>query len=123
MDDRDIERIVGHLLQLGVILSAVIALLGGILYLARYGAAPPSFRVFRGEPSDLRSVAGVWRDALSFRSRGWIQIGLLVLIATPVARVIFLLFAFARERDRLYTMVTLIVLGLLLYSLTGWMAF
>ncbi|HUK56302.1 MAG TPA: DUF1634 domain-containing protein [Nitrospiria bacterium] len=113
------EMIASRLLRDGVILAAVIVLLGGMLYLARYGAAFPDYRIFRGEPTDLRSVAGIVVDALSLRSRGLIQLGLLLLIATPVARVAFSVFAFARQRDRTYIIVTAIVLALLLYSLSG----
>jgi uncharacterized membrane protein len=43
--------------------------------------------------------------------------GLLTLIATPVARVIFCLAAFAIERDRMYLGFTLAVLVVLLYSI------
>ena len=43
--------------------------------------------------------------------------GLLLLIATPVARVAFSVAAFAEQRDRLYVVVTSIVLLLLIYSL------
>jgi uncharacterized membrane protein len=46
-------------------------------------------------------------------------LGLLLLIATPVARVAFSVLAFALQRDRTYIFVTLIVLGMLIYSLTG----
>jgi uncharacterized membrane protein len=47
------------------------------------------------------------------------QLGLLLLIATPVARVAFSVFAFALQRDRLYVVVTLAVLGVLAFSMTG----
>lgn len=43
--------------------------------------------------------------------------GLLLLIATPVARVILTLVVFAIRRDRTYTWITLAVLAVLLYSL------
>jgi uncharacterized membrane protein len=46
-------------------------------------------------------------------------LGILILIATPVARVAFSVFAFAEERDRMYVIVTLIVLALLLFSLSA----
>ena len=59
------------------------------------------------------------KSALSLSSGGIIQAGLLLLIATPVARVVFSVFAFALQRDRTYVFVTLIVLGILLYSLMG----
>ena len=59
------------------------------------------------------------KEVLAFRGRGLIQFGLLLLIATPVARVAFSVAAFAIQRDRLYVVVTLIVLAILTYSLAG----
>ncbi len=56
--DRRIENILGNLLRAGVGLAAFIVLCGAVLYLARYGFAPADYRVFKGEPSDLRSVGG-----------------------------------------------------------------
>lgn len=53
------------------------------------------------------------------RGRGLIQLGLLILIATPVARVVFSVFAFAQQKDRLSVGVTLLVLAILRYSLLG----
>jgi uncharacterized membrane protein len=83
----------------------------------RHGSDLPDYRAFRGEPADLRSLVGIAADALSFRSRGLIGLGLLVLIATPVARVAFSVYSFLRLRDFKYVLITLIVLALLLYSL------
>ncbi|MBI3990079.1 MAG: DUF1634 domain-containing protein [candidate division NC10 bacterium] len=117
--DEQVEQIVGNLLRTGVIVAALVVLVGGVLYLVRHGATSPDYQVFRGEPADLRSVSGIVTDALSLRSRGVIQLGLLLLIATPVARVAFSVFAFARQHDRPYVLVTLIVLALLISSLAG----
>jgi uncharacterized membrane protein len=117
--DEQIDRIISILLRSGVLISALVVLTGGILYLVRYGAALPQYAVFRGEPPDLRSLSGIVKDVLAFKSRGLIQFGLLLLVATPVARVAFSIFAFALQRDRTYVIITLIVLGVLLYSLTG----
>ncbi len=72
-----------------------------------------------GEPADLRSVSGIMKSAISFHTRGLIQLGVRLLIATPVARVVFSIIAFALQRDRTYIVVTLIVLGVLFYSLFG----
>ena len=66
-----------------------------------------------------RTISGIFHEALAFHGRGLIQLGLLVLIATPVARVAFSFFAFLHERDWTYVFVTVLVLGLLLYSLFG----
>ena len=88
MTDKRIENILGNLLRVGVGLSAVIVLCGAAIYLARNGHAPATYRVFQGEPSDLHSVHGIVRDAMHLNGRGIIQLGLLFLIATPVARVV-----------------------------------
>ena len=117
--DQKIEQIVGNLLRVGVILSAVVVFCGGVLYLMKYGRVPADYRIFRGEPTDLKSLSGIVRDAFTLRSRGIIQLGLLLLIATPVARVAFSIFGFAEEKDRMYVAFTVIVLLILLYSLIG----
>ncbi len=117
--DEQVEQVMGTLLRIGVMLAAVVVLGGGIFYLIHFGGAFPDYRVFRGEPADLRSMAGVVKESLALHSRGLMQLGLLLLIATPVARVVFSVFAFALERDYTYVVVTLIVLLVLLYSLMG----
>jgi uncharacterized membrane protein len=117
--DQRIESIIGAMLRTGVILSTAFVLGGGILYLTQFGAARPEYGTFHGEPDTLRSVSGIVRGALALDSRALIQFGLLLLIATPVARVLFSIFAFAAQRDRTYVAITLIVAGVLLYSLFG----
>jgi uncharacterized membrane protein len=117
--DQYVEALIGNLLRLGVTLAAAMVLFGGTVYLARHGLAAPHYQVFVGEPSDLRSVPGIVKDALALRGRGLIQLGLLLLIATPVARVAVSVAAFVMQRDRLYVVVALIVLAVLTYSLTG----
>ncbi len=117
--DFRIEQTVGNLLRNGVILAAAVVAVGAALFLFRHGGEPPQYGIFRGEPSDLRHVRGIVAGAISGQSRGVIQLGLLLLIATPVARVVFSVFGFAFERDRAYVLVTLIVLGVLAFSLAG----
>ena len=119
LTDKQMDRIISILLRSGVLLSAMVVLAGGVFYLIRHGAAFPDYRVFRGEPANLRSVSGILIDALSFHTRGMIQLGLLLLVATPVARVAFSILAFALQRDRTYVIITLIVLGVLLFGLAG----
>ncbi len=117
--DERIELALGHLLRAGVVLSAAVVLAGGVIYLARHGAEHADRRTFQGEPSELRHVAGIVRLALGCSGRGVIGVGLLLLIATPIARVVFSALAFARQRDFVYVAVTLFVLAVLLYSLLG----
>ncbi len=117
--DEQVEKIIGNILRSGVIAAAIVVLTGGIIYLIRYGANSPDYSTFKGVPAEFRSVRGIVAAALTFQSRGLIQLGLLFLIATPVARVAFSIFGFALQRDRIYIAITLIVLGILIYSLAG----
>ena len=114
-----LEQLIGTLLRSGVIIAAAVASLGGIVYLARHGLEPASYGVFQGEPQDLRSVHGILQDVLDVRGRAVIQLGILLLIATPIARVALSLVGFAVMRDRRYVAITAVVLGMLLYSLIG----
>ena len=117
--DLEIEIIIGTLLRTGVILAAGVVLLGAAVYLAHYGVHAMDYRTFHGDPEFLRSLTGIVSGALHLDGRAIIQLGLLLLIATPIARVAFSVVAFAIERDFLYVWVTLFVLAILLYSLLG----
>jgi uncharacterized membrane protein len=117
--DPRLQQAVGNLLRFGVLLAAAVVLAGGIAYLARYGAVVPDYRVYRGQPANLRSLAGIVRTALALDERGVVQLGLVLLVATPIARVAIAAVAFAFERDRTFVLVALLVLALLLRSLVG----
>lgn len=117
--DDDVDAQLSRLLQVGVLTAATIVALGGLVFLAKYGRSAPDLASFRGEPVGLRYVRGIVDAARSGSGRGLIQLGLLVLIATPVARVAFSLFTFVRQRDTTYVAITCIVLALLLLSMTG----
>jgi len=117
--DQRMEDIIGNLLRAGVILSALVVLAGAAIYLTHHGFEPVNYHVFRGEPSELRSIGGIVRTAFSWEGRSVIQLGLVLLIATPVVRVAFSVFGFAEEHDRMYVGFTLVVLAVLLYSVIG----
>lgn len=102
----------------GVILSAAVVLCGAVVFLARYGAGTPDYHVFRGAPDRLRSIGGIISAATGLSGSGLIQLGLLLLIMTPIARVVLSIVGFARRRDWLFVGITLTVLALLAYSLT-----
>ena len=117
--DERVERILGTLLQSGVIISGLVVLVGGILYMLRYGHDPVHYEDFVAERESLRSLRDVGRTAMHGDARAMIECGLLLLIATPVARVLFSIIGFTLEKDRLYVVLTLIVFFVLIYSLFG----
>jgi len=117
--EEQVENTIAQLLRGGVLLAALVVIVGAVLYLGSSPLAHVSYRTFQGEPEHLKSVHGIVRSAFAGQSRSIMQLGLLLLIATPIARVIFSVFAFAIEGDRMYVIFTLIVLSVLLYSLFG----
>jgi uncharacterized membrane protein len=125
--DEQVDQALGNLLRAGVVTAAAVVLLGGIIYLARHAtelafpenADRPNLRKFTGEPPELCRPLGILRSAGQLHGRGLIQLGLLLLIATPVARVVFSAYAFIRQGDWVYVGVTLFVLAVLLFSLFG----
>jgi len=116
--DKRIETWVGVMLRTGVMLAAAIVLTGGVLYLAQHGGQPRTdYRVFHPEPWRFASLKGAVTGIATGDPRSIIMFGLLVLIATPVARVGMCIAGFLFERDRMYVAVSSIVLAVLLYSL------
>jgi uncharacterized membrane protein len=115
--DKAIELFLGKLLRSGVILAAVVVFAGGVCYVTQARSSVPNYKTFHAEPTSLTHVPQIVREALALNPLGWIQLGLLLLIATPVARVVFSVVGFAMERDWMYVVFTLIVLVTLLYSL------
>jgi len=115
--DSALEARIGMLLKVGVYSSAAVILLGGILYLIRHGNETPNYSTFHGVPDRLNTLSGIFAGAIHGQSLAIMQFGILMLIATPVARVVFSVFAFLAERDYLYVAISALVLAILAYSL------
>ena len=114
--EHEVELLLGRLLQVGVAISAAVVLAGGAVYLVRHGGARPHYGRFVGEPAELRSVTGILHAAAAGRGRAVIQLGLLLLLATPV--VFWCAWPFHRAaavnaRHLASTMDTLVSLGVL----------
>jgi len=115
--DQRMEAAMGHLLRTGVIVCCTIMAAGAVLFLLRGGGATSSYTHFTGEPPDLESIAGVLKQTRAGSAKGIIQLGVLLMIATPVLRVVFAVAGFARMKDWKFTAISLVVLALLAYGL------
>jgi len=118
-NEERLDLTIGLLLRAGVITAASVVFAGGVWYLIRSGMLAQNYRVFQGEPAELRSVAGVLRGVAGLHPRAVIQFGLLLLVATPITRVGFSLVTFARRRDWVYLALTVVVFAVLIWSLSG----
>lgn len=115
--DHQVEQFIGRVLQVGVLLAAAVVLVGAALLLIGRGGEVADFRSFEGPPVALRSLGGILAGAAALDPAAIVQLGLVLLVATPVARVALTLVAFAFQRDRLYVAMTALVLALLLAGL------
>lgn len=118
-NDERMDRIISVLLRTGVLLACAVVIIGGIVYVLRHSGPVPDYHTFRREPENLCNFRGILKGLASVRGRNWIQFGLIVLVATPMTRVAFSVFAFFKEKDWTYVLLTLIVFGVLVGSLFG----
>jgi uncharacterized membrane protein len=113
-----LQQLIGRLLQLGVLASSVVMLIGGGMYLVHSGNLHGGPYVFKeGAGTAYTSIGGVINGVFKGDSGAIIQMGVLLLIATPVARIIFSLIGFLREKDRLYVFISLLVLCVIIGSM------
>jgi uncharacterized membrane protein len=114
--DQDVELSVAAMLRWGVTVSAAVVFIGGLLYLRHPWEKIPDYGQFRPAAASLRSIPGIIGGAIALNPQSIIQLGLVVLIATPVARVVLCVIGFGRQRNSLYVVVSMAVLIILLYS-------
>ena len=112
--DIDLNRSVGNLLRLGVILSVITSLLG-FLKLSAEGFEMPKDYAALEVPED-KIWGSFWNSLLNLEGVAIIQLGILLLIFTPLVRIIFAMIGYLKEKDYTYVIVSLIVLGIMLVS-------
>src|ERR1700753_211300 len=116
IQDADLEKLIGELLRYGVIASSLVVLAGGIVYLIRHGGQLPQYHEFRGEPDKMRKPILMWEAVWRGEGRPLIALGLLILVATPIARIVFSFIGYLLEKDYLYAVLTAIVLLVILLN-------
>jgi uncharacterized membrane protein len=117
--DKDVEQLMGTLLRFGVILSGIIVVAGGSIYLVRHGHETPEYRAFTGPNARWDNLPSIVKGVCGGHGKELIQLGVVMLIATPIARILFSIWAFLVEKDYLYVTLTVIVLGVILFSMLG----
>jgi len=117
--DKDIQVILGTLLRVGVIASMIVVFIGGVIYLSGYSHEIIDYRVFNPSKTVYSSILAIFQGLSVLDGKAIIQFGTLLLIFTPVTRVVFSVFGFLIERDYLYVLIGLFVLGVILISLSN----
>jgi len=114
--DTDMQAVIGWVLRIGVIVSISIVFLGGIIFLYRHGHEIADHKKFVGIPDFIRTPGGIIDGVIGIRGQAIIQFGIILLIATPILRVIFSTIGFVLEKDRLYVCISLLVLLIIFIS-------
>ncbi len=117
--DKDVQQLIGKQLRAGVITSSIIVFLGGLVYLYRHGHEAPDYGTFAGVRQGLDNLPGIFQGIMEGKGMNVIQLGIVLLIATPIVRIALSVFAFLLEKDYLYVVITLIVLGVITFSMVG----
>lgn len=117
--DERIAKVIALILRCGTILASVAVVIGGIVYLYFHGFDVPNYHAFRGEPQQFHTLSGIVKDALHGHGTGLIELGLLILVLTPFARVAYSVCAWTVRRNYKYAVLTLIVLSLLFFSMAA----
>jgi len=105
-----------RVLRIGVLTAAGVIIAGGVAYLAKQDGEQTHYQHFEAPQGESNQIRTLFSEIEHGHSRSLIQLGLL-LIATPVARVVFSVLLFLRAGDRLYAVIAAIVLAVLTLSL------
>lgn len=119
-EPRWVDRLIAYVLRGGVTISVIVVLAGLIITFAHhreYFRSRPALGALTNPGTSYPSTIGaVVVGVREGRGQAIVTLGLLLLIATPVARVAVSIAVFVIERDRLYVVITAVVLTLLLLS-------
>lgn len=120
--DTAIELVISKVLRYGVYLSMFFAVVGGMVYIAHHGGEPVGNQYAKYIEKDdgffdyvRQTVVGVFQG----HGSDVIILGVVLLLATPTVRILFSLFGYVLEKDKLYIAVTLIVLAIIAVSVLG----
>nr|WP_068892461.1 DUF1634 domain-containing protein [Pedobacter panaciterrae] len=117
--DRDIQIILGTLLRVGVIASMAVVFIGGVVYLAFNHSEIVNYKQFDSVKSGFSTISDIFLGLGELKGSAIIQFGVLLLIFTPIMRVVFSIFSFLIERDYLYVLIGAFVLCVILFSLSN----
>lgn len=111
LSNTDMRQAIGNALRIGVTAACTIAIVSGLYYLIMHGGEPmPDYSTFNPEPASYSTFTGILGGVLKLAAKDWIQLGVVVLMLTPIIRVVLSIVDFARQHDWLYVTITAIVL-------------
>jgi len=117
--ERAIEIKIALVLASGVVISCLVVAFGAVLFLMHHGQDQMHFHVFKGEPLYLSNLPLLLRALTEGKAIAIVQTGLLILIVTPLVRVLLTFLMFVRLKDAKFACISLLVSLILLVALFG----
>ncbi|MDY0931451.1 DUF1634 domain-containing protein [Chryseobacterium sp. CFBP8996] len=114
--DVDLNRSVGNLLRLGVILSVITSLIGFVKLFMEGFEMPKKYKLLNMGTSSDKVWSHFWETLCKGEGMAIIQLGILMLIFTPLMRIIFALIGYLKEKDYVYVIISSIVLAIMAIS-------
>jgi|SRR6185503_6818251 len=115
--DRDMQQLLGHVLRTGTMVSITVVFIGGAFFIYRHGQSIPDYHKWNGIPNFIRTASGIFHGIGALKGQAMIQLGIVLLIATPILRIVFSTIGFVLEKDYMYIGISLLVLGIIFFSM------
>lgn len=113
--EKDMQILVGNILRIGVLLAMIVVIAGLALFIYANGSNKAQYGTF--VEGGHAGMAALWSGIKAGNANAIIELGVILLIATPIARILFALIGFWLEKDRLYMIISLIILCVMAVSI------
>jgi len=111
----NLKPFIGRLMLISTVICFMMVLMGGIFFLVSYGHDPVPWHKYTSYPTIPTTYKTIGDDLKNPTPLGIVQLGLLVLLLTQVARVALTAWLFLKARDKTFAIISFFVLLVLLY--------
>lgn len=114
-ETKHIQKLIGNTLRLGVWVSFCLSILGVLLSFLKIPNSPETQQIFTENPAKF-SFTELLSGLICLDASHIAMCGVIVMLLTPLLRVIFLLFAYQKQKNSMYEVISYIVLVIILLS-------
>lgn len=112
-----IEEIIGIILIIGTLCTAALVILGGSIFLIQHGQENMQTELLNADHYAIPITTLLIQDTVAFSPMAIIELGLLLLVAIQVLRVLLLFLYYLVIRDVYFSLISLFILLMLVYSI------
>lgn len=116
ISEKKITHWLGRILQVSIIISIALVMIGGISFLLQHGSKSLDHNIFLATSYDI-DILTIWQNEWLFSPIRLIELGLLTLVMAQILRVALLSYYYIAIRDYWFMLFSLFILSIILYSL------